>query len=32
MQFWTRKEFETFIEYVNDKPLTYYAFDEKEEA
>lgn len=26
MQFWTRKEFETFIEYVNDKPLTYYAF------
>lgn len=26
MQFWTQEEFETFIEYVKDKPVSYYAF------
>lgn len=26
MQFWTQEEFETFIESVKDKPVTYYAF------
>lgn len=26
MKFWTQEEFETFIEYVKDKPLSYYAF------
>lgn len=26
MEFWTQEEFETFIEYVKDKPISYYAF------
>lgn len=26
MQFWTQDEFETFIEFVKDKPISYYAF------
>lgn len=26
MQFWTQEEFETFIEHVRDKPVSYYAF------
>ena len=26
MQFWTQNEFETFIEFVKDKPISYYAF------
>lgn len=26
MQFWTQEEFETFIEFVKDKPVSYYAF------
>lgn len=26
MQFWTQEEFEVFIEYVKDKPVSYYAF------
>ena len=26
MKFWTQEEFETFIEYVRDKPVPYYAF------
>ena len=26
MQFWTQEEFETFIEAVKDKPISYYAF------
>ncbi len=26
MKFWTQEEFEIFIEYVRDKPLSYYAF------
>lgn len=26
MQFWTQEEFEIFIEYVKDKPVSYYAF------
>lgn len=26
MKFWTQEEFETFIEFVRDKPVSYYAF------
>lgn len=26
MKFWTQEEFEKFIEYVKDKPVSYYAF------
>lgn len=26
MNFWTQEEFETFIEFVKDKPISYYAF------
>lgn len=26
MKFWTQEEFETFIEFVKDKPVSYYAF------
>lgn len=26
MKFWTQEEFETYIEYVKDKPVSYYAF------
>lgn len=26
MNFWTQEEFETFVEYIRDKPLSYYAF------
>lgn len=26
MKFWTQEEFETFIEFVKDKPISYYAF------
>ena len=26
MQFWTQEEFETFLEFVKDKPVSYYAF------
>lgn len=26
MKFWTQEEFETFIEYIKDKPVPYYAF------
>ena len=26
MQFWTQEEFETFVEFIKDKPVSYYAF------
>ena len=26
MKFWTQEEFEIFIEYVKDKPVSYYCF------
>lgn len=26
MQFWTQDEFETFVEFIKDKPVSYYAF------